>query len=202
MTEHKAAHAVSVVVAALALVHWIPVNRPSWALAAEAPKPVPQSRAAAAAVTLETPLPSHVAEMREMILTAVRSGKIEDLKTAIDWNELPPEVGALEGADPIEHLRKVSADGAGREILALLDTLLQSAPVILPVGRDPENNGVYVWPAVSEANLEHLTPAQEVALYRLMPVAQAKTLVASKKWTWWRLAIGADGTWLTFMKHD
>ncbi len=202
MTRKEAAHVVSVLVAALALVHCIHRFSGTQVLAADKPASNPPVNMAIAAPVAEAPLPSHVYEMREMIMTAVRSGRIEDLTTAIDWNEMPPELGAAIGADPIDHLRKLSADGAGREILAVLDNLLQSAPAVLPIGLDAENNSVYVWPAVSEAKLDQLTPAQEVALYRLMPVVQAKALQAAKKWTWWRLAIAADGTWLTFMKGE
>ena len=39
-------------------------------------------------------------------------------------------------------------------------------------------------------------------LYRLMPPATAKTMRDKKKWTWWRLSIGADGTWISFRKSE
>jgi hypothetical protein len=41
-----------------------------------------------------------------------------------------------------------------------------------------------------------LTPAQEVDLNRLTSPADAKAMREKKKWTWWRLSIGADGTFL------
>lgn len=201
-----------VVVAGLAVVHsLLPVLEAS----AQQTGTSPTSPAASTATPLAQPvgtaqkgqvytglLPPSVIDMREMILAAVHSGRIEDLQAAIDQNELPPEGGAPQGTSLIEHLRKTSVDGSGREMLAILDNLLKSDPTLLPIGRDAENNGVYVWPAVAEADLEKLTPAQEVSLYRLMPVAQAKSMITAKKWTWWRLAIGADGTWLTFLKHE
>ena len=34
-----------------------------------------------------------------------------------------------------------------------------------------------------------------------MPVADARAIIKSKKWTWWRIAIGADGTWHTFRTY-
>lgn len=149
-----------------------------------------------------TGLPAPVAEMREMLLAAVDSGKIEDLKLAFDWNELPPDTGAPDGADPIVDLKKRSSDGEGREILAILGNILNFDPAILPLGKDPENNPIYVWPALAEMPLDKLTPSNEVALLRLMPSSEAKALKDKKKWSWWRLAIGADGTLHMFKKLD
>jgi hypothetical protein len=143
-------------------------------------------------------LPHGVAEMREAILAAVRSGDLEDLRIAIELNELKPELGAAAGSDPIAHLRALSADGEGREILAILGKLLEGRFAVIPAGRDIENNRVYVWPHFAEIPLGALTPAQEVELHRLMSPAEAKAMRAANKWTWWRLAISADGTWLSF----
>lgn len=197
-THRRHASMALLVVAGLAVVHCLSPGRQVSAQQAGTP---PAGQAPKGQVYTGI-LPPNVIDMREMILAAVHSGRIEDLQAAIDQNELPPEAGAPQGTGLIEHLRKTSADGAGREILAILDNLLKSEPALLPIGRDTENNAVYVWPAVAEADLDKLTPAQEVSLYRLMPVAQAKAMIAAKKWTWWRLAIGADGTWLTFLKHE
>ncbi len=72
----------------------------------------------------------------------------------------------------------------------------------LPIGNDVENNLVYVWPALAEADLTKLTPQQEVALYRLVSPDQVKTMREAKRWQWWRLAIGADGTWHAFHKAE
>jgi hypothetical protein len=200
-----------VVVAGLAVVHCLsPVletsaqqtgTKPVAPATAPSPATQPSEKTPKGQVYTGT-LPPNVIDMREMILAAAHSGRIEDLQAAIDQNELPPEGGAPQGTSLIEHLRKTSADGAGLEMLAILDNLLKSEPTLLPIGRDAENNGVYVWPAVAESDLEKLTPAQEVSIYRLMPVAQAKAMIAAKKWSWWWLAIGADGTWLTFLKHE
>lgn len=200
--RNKAARVPLVVVVALALVHCINALLAVRSACAQSAPPAPAASSASRTVAGDVALPPHVSEMRDMILQAVRTGRLEDLQAAIDLSELPPEFGAANGVDPIAHLRSASGDGMGREILAVLGNLLLSTPAHLPIGRDVENNTVYVWPAVSEANLDKLTPAQEVDLYRLMPVAEAKTIVTGKKWTWWRLAIGADGTWLTFMKHN
>jgi hypothetical protein len=88
------------------------------------------------------------------------------------------------------------------EILAVLAEILSLEPARLPVGKDPENNAVYVWPYLAERPLDKLAPGEEVDLLRLMPHAAAKAMREKKKWTWWRLSIGADGTWHSFRKYE
>lgn len=147
-------------------------------------------------------LPGNVAEMRDAILAAAKSGRIEELRTAIEWNELQPDFGAEAKDDPIGYWRRLSADVEGREVLALLVTMLEMPPHKLAIGPDAENAGVFVWPYVAELPLDGLKPAEEVDALRVMPAEIFKSLKLSKKWSWWRLAISADGTWLTFRKYD
>jgi len=148
------------------------------------------------------PLPAPVEEMRQAILAAAHSGRIEDLQVPIDWNELKPDFAATAVDDPIAFWKKESADGEGREILAVLANILQMRPAELPLGKDIENNIVYVWPYLAEAKLDALTPAEEVDLLRLVSPERAKAMRAAKTWTWWRLSIGADGTWHAFKKSE
>lgn len=146
-------------------------------------------------------LPQNVVDMREMILAAVHSGDIAELREAIEWNEIPPDFG--EGnKDPIAYWKRISADGQGRGVLAIAANLLALPPARLAIGKDPENTLVYVWPYVAELPLDQLQASEEVDLYRVMSAADVKTAKAQKKWTGWRLAIGADGTWHTFRKYD
>jgi hypothetical protein len=146
-------------------------------------------------------LPGPVTQMRDAILAAVHSGRIEDLKTAIDWNELKPDFGETNGDDPVQHLKKLSADGEGREILAALAEILDAGYVALPLGRDVENNRIYVWPYFAEVPLLTLSPAQEVELLRLVPPAAVAAMRSAGKYAYWRLAIGADGTWHSFRRE-
>jgi hypothetical protein len=157
-------------------------------------------------------LPGAVEDMREAILSAVRSGNIDDLRHAYELNELKPDLGLNLGSDsgspdrskpidPVAYWRRVSGDGAGREILAILATLLDGGYVSLALGRDLENDRVYVWPYFAEVPLDSLSPAQEVELLRLVPPARAAQMKAAGKYTYWRLAIGADGTWHSFKQQ-
>jgi hypothetical protein len=144
-------------------------------------------------------LPGPVQDMREAILSAVRSGRIEELRHAWELNELKPDLGvALADGDPIAHWKRISGDGEGREVLAALGEILDSGYVVLPLGRDLENNKVYVWPYFAEVALDKLTPTQEVELLRLVTPAALKDMRAAGKYTHWRIAIGADGTWHSF----
>jgi hypothetical protein len=146
-------------------------------------------------------LPGPVQEMREAILSAVRAGRIEELRHAWELNELKPDLGVtLIHGDPIAHWKRISGDGEGREILAALGEILDAGYVALPLGRDLENNRVYIWPYFAEVALDKLTPAQEVELLRLVSPAALKDMRSAGKYTHWRIAIGADGTWHSFRR--
>lgn len=146
-------------------------------------------------------LPGPVQDMREAILSAVRAGRIEELRHAWDLNELKPDLGvALADGDPIAHWKRISGDGEGREVLAALGEILDAGYVALPLGRDLENNRVYIWPYFAEVALDKLTPAQEVELLRLISPAALKDMRSVGKYTHWRIAIGADGTWHSFRR--
>jgi hypothetical protein len=155
---------------------------------------------AATSWPVTTPLPPAAADMHEAILSAVHSGQIDDLKVAYDLGELRADLGDATVSDPVAHWKSLSADGEGREILAILANLFAVGPAVVHRGRDAENNAVYVWPYLAELPLDKLTPAQEVDLLRLVPATEAKAMRAGKTYTGWRLTIGADGLWHTFQK--
>ncbi len=158
--------------------------------------------AAATAAPSADKLPTAVAEMLDGIQVAIKSGRIEDLRTPIAWNELPPVIARDNVTDPIAYWKQQSADGEGREILAILAAIIDAGHAILPVGRDVENSKLYVWPRFAEQPLDKLTPEDEVQLYRLVPPTMFKVMREKKQWTWYRLAIGADGTWHSFQKAE
>lgn len=147
-------------------------------------------------------LPANVAEMREAILQAARTGELDELRTAIEWNELPPDFGDRDGRDVLEFLKALSGDEDGLAILAILINILELPAAKVPLGPDLENNLIFVWPYLAERSLSALTPPQRVDLLRLMPAKEAEALIKTRRWTWWRLAIGADGTWHAFKKSE
>ena len=145
-------------------------------------------------------LPAPVQEMREAILSAVKSGRIEDLRYAYELNELKPELAAEPVADPVAFWKQISSDGRGLEVLAALGQILESGWVALPTGRDLENNRIYVWPYFAELPLADITPPQQVELLRLIGTGQGRELAAKGRYCYWRIAIGADGVWHSFLK--
>lgn len=183
------------VVAALGLVHGaVPIAAQAQSSKRKGGSEPARSKADSAA------LPHQVLEMREAILSAVRSGNIDDLRFAIELNEMKPDFGGAKGVDPIAHLKSLSVDKRGFDLLAILGLMLETPPAVVRAGRDIENNAIYVWPDISEVPLDALTPAQQVQLSRLAGPAEAEAMRQAKRWTWWRLAIGADGTWHTFSR--
>ena len=193
------------ILAAPSLVHWDASFGPALAerakRKAQSPAAAPPSPAPPIAYGAGK-LPKPVAEMREAILTAVRDGRIEELKIAIELNELKPNFGKQTLDDPIAYLKAVSGDGEGREILAILGELLDGGYTTVPMGKDIENNKVYVWPYLAEVPLKDLTPAQEVELLRLVPPAAAKEMKTKGRYAHWRIIIGADGTWHSFERME
>ena len=189
--------------ATLLLVHCLGCEAPVFAQGAKPGSPKKGQARSAAATEINygtAKLPAPVADMREAILGAVRSGRIEELRHAFELNELKPELGPGLVPDPIAHWKQISGDGEGREVLAALAEILDAGYVTLPLGRDLENNRIYIWPYFAEVPLASLSPAQQVELLRLVPPAAAKEMIANGKYTYWRIAIGADGTWHSFRK--
>lgn len=156
--------------------------------------------AASASWPVSTPLPPAAADMRDAIETAIQAGDLAELKVAYDLGELKADISDQPVSDPVAYWKAQSADGEGRDILAVLANILAVGPAQVSRGQDPENNAVYIWPYLAELPLDKLTPAQKVDLLRLMPAAEAKTMLEKKTWTWWRLTIGADGLWHAFKK--
>ena len=144
-------------------------------------------------------LPEKVAAMRDAILAAARTGTIEALRTPLEWNEMKPEISAGPAPDPIIYWKQQSGDGEGRQILAILLELLETPPAVVGAGTTAER---YVWPGFAEIDLATLSPPLEVQLYRLVSPAEAKTMRERKVWSWWRLTIGVDGTWHSFLKAE
>ena len=147
-------------------------------------------------------LPPAVIEMRSAILEAVQSGRLEDLKVAVDLNELKPELDAMPVPDPITFWRSRSADGAGRDILAVLGRLLDGPYAVEPLGRDPENPRLFVWPAFADKPLHALTGAETAFLQTLESPDKIATMTQAGRYSGWRVVIGADGVWHIFRRYD
>lgn len=166
---------------------------------ASEPRPLPKERAFHGA------LPESVIEMRDEILAAVHAGDVTELGKAAAWSEsksgVAVDFGSEAGADAAGHWRRISADGAGAEVLAVAANLLALPPARLAIGQDLENTFVYVWPYLAELPPDGLSAAETVDLLRLVPHEAAQDMRKRGSWSWWRLAIAADGTWLVFRRY-
>ncbi len=140
-------------------------------------------------------LPPEVQRMRQAILKAATSGDIEELRTPIDMNELPPVFAKERVPDPISYLKSASADGAGREMLAILYNLLTTGYAIKNAGTKDE---MIVWPYHAAIPLAGLSPSQEVEIYRFLPPARVKEMAAAGKYSYYSVGIGHDGVWHSF----
>jgi hypothetical protein len=142
-----------------------------------------------------TKLPPQVQRMRQAILQAAASGDIEKLRLPIGMNELPPVFGKKHTSDPIAYFKSVSADGNGREILAILYSLLTTGYAIANPGT---KNEMIVWPYHALMPPGALTPSQEVELYRFLPPARFKEMAARGKYSFYEIGISPDGVWHYF----
>jgi len=133
--------------------------------------------------------------MRAAILEAVHSGRLEDLREAIELNEIPPAIGNGRADDPIAALRKASGDGSGQDVLEAIGRILESEWIAAPLGRDIENNRVYVWPRFAETGIAGLTIDEKLALSRALPYGALAPMLARGVYDGWRIGIAADGTW-------
>ncbi|MGI9380733.1 MAG: hypothetical protein ACR2OW_13910, partial [Methyloligellaceae bacterium] len=109
-------------------------------------------------------LPEKVADMRNQILMAARSGEIEALRPVLEASELLPVLGDSPVSDPIEFWRTQSSDGHGLEVLAALMEIFNSG--FVRINSDTQDE-LFIWPYFAEFKPDELTPTQWVELYRL-----------------------------------
>jgi hypothetical protein len=140
-------------------------------------------------------LPGQVARMRSEMLTAAMSGDVSALRIPIEMNEIPPMLAKEKVSDPIEYWKKISGDGQGREIMAVIVELFRTGFVRKAAGTGDE---MYIWPYFAELPLDQLTPAQEVELLTLVTPERLKAMRASGKYDHYRIGIARDGIWHFF----
>ena len=143
-------------------------------------------------------LPERVRAMRELILEAVESGDIEDMRRAVERNETLPifATGAQRPrtfADVVEFLKTRSFDGQGRETLAIIAAIFDQP--YAKITRGPVVT--YEWPAFGKAPSDD----ERREMWRCMRFA---SLASSPDKTppIERIGIGADGTWHYFVAND
>lgn len=144
-------------------------------------------------------LPEKVADMRNQILMAARSGDIEALQPVLESSELLPVLGDAPVTDPIEFWRSKSADGQGRDVLAALMEIFNSG--FVRVNPDTPDE-LFIWPYFAEIKPDELTPTQWVELYRLVSHKAVEDMKAKGKYNDYRAGIDRNGVWHFFITGD
>ncbi|MEM7302798.1 MAG: hypothetical protein AAF468_17105 [Pseudomonadota bacterium] len=145
-------------------------------------------------------LPVPVARMRELILEAIASGDIENLRPLIGYGaEITTlSLGGFDG-DPVDYLKSLSGDPAGHEIMAILAEVLEAGFVHLDKGTE---NEIYVWPYFFALPLDALTAPQKVELFKLVTAGDYEDMVSFGAYIFYRVGITPDGRWQIFVSGD
>jgi len=144
-------------------------------------------------------LPDLVQRMRDSIIEAAKSGVIENLRPVLESNEMPPTLSFGGVEDPIEHLKTVSGDAEGREVMAILMEVLEAGWVHMDKGTPQE---MYVWPYFAHYPLHELSPSQFVELFKIVTAGDYQDMESFGAYIFYRVGIGPDGTWHFFVAGD
>jgi hypothetical protein len=144
-------------------------------------------------------LPGPVAQTRERILAAARSGNIGKLVAIMRANALMPIFSLNNDSDPAAYWSANFPESAGLEILATLIEILETGFVHVDGGTSQE---LYLWPYFARVPLDSLTPEQKVELFRVVTGADYKDMLDFGAYNFYRLGIGPDGTWHFFVSGD
>jgi hypothetical protein len=144
-------------------------------------------------------LPAAVADMRERIVAAARSGELEKLAALMETTGGSPIYSYADHDDPVAFWRANYPDSAGVEILAILLTILDVGFVHVDVGTPQE---IYLWPYFARRSLTTLSPQQRVELFRIVTGHDYKQMIEFGAYSFYRLGIAPDGTWHFFVSGD
>ena len=147
----------------------------------------------------EAEMPEPVRRKRAQLMEAARSGDMEQLRRLMQAEPETPSVSLGDPGDPIEYLKALSSDAAGREILAILLEVLETGYVNVEPGTPDE---LYVWPYFAQYPPEALTPPQLVELFTLLTAADYDDMRSYGSYTFFRVGIAPDGRWLFFLAGD
>jgi hypothetical protein len=164
------------------------------------PYAVPARRPASPAIITDVAqLPAPVARMRERILAAARTGRLDALLAVMQANEAMPIFSLNDAKDPMLYWRSNYPDSGGVEILATLIGVLETGFVHVDAGKPQE---MYLWPYFTRVPLKDLTPEQKVELFRLITGADYKAMLDGGTYNFYRVGIDRDGAWRFFVAGD
>ena len=117
------------------------------------------------------------------------------MRLAIELNEMRPAIGEGDGSDALESLKLLAKENPDIGLLVIIGRLLNSRWVAAPLGPDAENNRVFVWPRFAETGLKDLSASDEAELKIIVPEEALTAMRKRGVYDFWRIGIGADGTW-------
>ncbi len=144
-------------------------------------------------------LPAPVRELRQKLLTAIKTGELESLRPIFAANGGNPDLPGGESDDPIATLKLLAGDPKGREILAIMEDVLEAGYVHVDVGTPQE---AYVWPYFARYPLNKLTGPQMVELFRLITAGDFQDMQDKGVYSFYRLGISPQGKWQFFEDGD
>jgi hypothetical protein len=169
---------------------------------------VPADKALAAAVpstsvpdiiTDLSRLPAPVARMRERILAAARSGRLDQLVAVMASNATMPIFSLSDDKNPISYWKTNYPDSEGVEILATLIDILEAGFVHVDEGTPQE---MYLWPYFARMPMKALSAEQKVELFKIVTGADYRDMIDAGAYNFYRLGIGPDGVWHFFVTGD
>jgi hypothetical protein len=160
---------------------------------ADIPPPTPEI------VTDLARLPPAVARMRERILAAARTGRLEALVALMRANE-PMPIFSLNGEpDPLTYWRRDYPDSRGVEVLAILTDILETGFIHVDRGAPEE---MYVWPYFARTPLKTLSPEQKVDLFKIVTGSDYRKMLNAGAYNFFRIGIDRDGAWRFFVAGE
>jgi len=145
-------------------------------------------------------LPEPVRRMRNLLIEACKSGDIEKLRPLVGTGTRGPQLSLSETPDDqIAFLKAASGDGEGREILAIMEEVLEAGYVHLDAGTPEE---IYVWPYFFGLALDRLDPRQRVELYKIITAGDYDEMVTFNTYIFYRLGITPAGEWAFFVTGE
>ena len=121
----------------------MPYPAPSMAQATEMTEEIKIQRSLAG-------LPEKTRETYDRIKAAAHSGDVEELRSAAEWNELPPETGTDQNINPIDYWKKISSDGSARDIMATMLNILEQGFI---TRKHQGGTSTYIWHKVIGARV-------------------------------------------------
>jgi hypothetical protein len=144
-------------------------------------------------------LPAPVAQTRQRILAAARSGDLSRLVAVMQTGSTMPIFSLNDDKDPIPFWKANYPDSDGLEVLSIAIEILESGYIHVDQGTAED---MYVWPYFARMPLKALTPTQRVELFKIITGSDYKDMLDFGAYNFYRLGIAPDGTWQFFVAGD